>query len=227
MDLVISWLAIVSTAPVGDDRNRRRELAREAVARLDELDARLKGGPLSTDDLVALAGKLRAGATLTREQLNQPREFLRWLWPLHEFDTAPELEEILSGNPPRLFHRMISDGRSELPPLQDEKVDEWIHLGNAGDGHQDLFWDPTATDRVRLLWTDNREADVVMKQWTADEYLVQRVFPSLLRCRDDAREAARSEVSKEFGGLAVLLGFGALIVATIALIGGLLWLFIR
>lgn len=67
-----------------------------------------------------------------------------------------------------------------------------------------------------------------MNVWSAEEYLVQRVFPRLVtRWREAARKYTETEISKDPGGLAGMLLFGALMLAFVAIIGGLFWLVSR
>src|SRR5204863_2321548 len=107
--------------------------------------------------------------------------------PLLENGDTTTLASLLGPDPPREFHNLVVEGRSEMPALEGESVGQWVLVQHAGDGHQFMFWDPTFKGGVRLLWIDNTEPDVVIYDWrSAEDFLRRRLFKQLLQLNREA-----------------------------------------
>lgn len=223
---VEAWQRLVSDQTGPLPPGARRAQARVAAAKLSAMERALEGS-ISRPELLALLANLSPGRSpLSAADLDDPKAFLDWLAQLFGWREGAPMAEILGPNPPRDFHARVADGREDQLELESERVSAWVHLHQFGDGHQDLFWDPTFVGGVRILKTDNREEEVIAKEWlSADAFLTDWFLPQLLiRHRAAVAEAARSPAYRllrdvvTLGVIAVLL-VGCVVVFGLALRG--------
>ncbi len=238
------WMNLVATPPFPAEHAAVTALARQALDTLETIEAAL-AGPHERSRLLEVVRRLSAGRPpLIEADLREPRALFTWAWPLWADGDVTPLDKVLGESPPRSFHRDVTDGRDDLGalffpdpdgqdevdtdagkrapvrpdhPLASEHVDRWVRVTFASDGHQALYWDPDAAD-VRLLWTDNRQRDVVAHEWNGEDFLWRVVLPDLVSAhREEVTDALQSPVARSAKTAGVLLSIAALFAATIAL----------
>lgn len=116
------------------------------------------------------------------------------------------------------------DGRSDLVDLGPEHPDTWVHLHQFGDGHQDFFWDTSFHGGLRVLHTDNREPDPVVRVFeSASEFLLRWFLPELVSSlRTALADELKSEGRRNLEGILLLAGLAGLALGTIVVLGVLL-----
>lgn len=219
-----AWQCLVGAPSLPDDPRARRALAQRASTALEALAAALVETPDESKLQRLLQGSFPGQPPPTPDALHDPRHALQWLWPLWTRREGPELSEVLGPEPPYRFSELVTDGRSDFVDLAPERPDTWVHLHQFGDGHQDLFWDTSFDGGLRVLHTDNREPDPVVRVFeSAPEFLLRWFLPELVSSlRPALADELKSERRGNLEGFLLLAGLAGLVLGTIVVLGGLL-----
>lgn len=218
------WQSLVGGSSLPDDAGARRLLAERALSALEELASALSERVDEPALLALLERSFPGQPRLGLDELHDARRALRWMWPLWTRREGPALDEILGPEPPRRFSDLVTDGRAGPVDLGLERPDDWVHLHQLGDGHQDLFWDPAFEAGLRVVHTDNREPDPVVRVFdSAPEFMLRWLLPELVSAlRPALVDELKGEGRKNLEGVLLLGGSAVLVLGTILVLGVLL-----